>query len=64
MVEQATTPAFVPGLAGYIAAEWDKDHDQWLVGLVLACLFFIAKFRLGFHCLIFGRPKVDRAADR
>ena len=22
-----------------------------------ACLFFVAKFRLGFHCLIFGRPR-------
>ena len=22
-----------------------------------ACLFLVAKFRLGFHCLIFGRPK-------
>jgi branched-chain amino acid transport system permease protein len=26
-------------LAGYVAAAWDKDHDQWLVGLVLACVF-------------------------
>jgi O-antigen/teichoic acid export membrane protein len=25
-----------------------------------ASLFLIAKFRLGFHCLIFGRPKVGR----
>jgi O-antigen/teichoic acid export membrane protein len=27
------------------------------------CLFLVARYRLGFHCLVFGRPK-DRPQDR